>query len=518
MHITTLMDYLNIYIAGTPSAGKSTLCNSLVGTNLSEVNTQKEHMFSVDPFYDGEPELNNDIKDCVHYRTKMYDNSLLRLNCVVNIHDHVGIENASKSDPTIKKIRNVSKMCDTLVYVYDAHTFENDIENKNLSQLDMLKRVIEKVGSNCLIVCVLNKLDSIVVTPTKILLNSADQLTYNKCENALNDFFKKYGYANYKIVPTCLKNAMFYSAGENNFFNDELAQYSYSAEINGNSRHLLKKYGLNNLTKEIISFVSLHENEIVNSRIFEELESLQNKSIENLIPILSKIRENETGSVTKIVQCMRDSLTDIISCLKFSNDTEDDTEEKKQSFEKLNNIFREKTKEELDPEQMFLETVKQMQCDYYTSELSKKWDYEIMRKLYEKGGLTEELLSVLTYEHFDEQKYLEYVCHVSDMTNHKMSYMYSFFNSFLHKFPEYVLVFNQTPIRSAYFDLIRIQLMKTHRHVYENEVTKIGFNYKRYSKIKELFFGMSGIMANIDEKMNTNVDTNDLDSKSSASV
>lgn len=427
------MNYLNIYIAGTPSAGKSTLCNSLVGTNLSEINTQKEHIFTVDPLHNGEPELIEDTKDRSQYRTKMYDNYLLQLNCTVNIHDHVGIESASKSDPTIKKIRNVSKMCDTLVYVYDAQTFENDIENEKFHQLDMLKRVIEKVGSNCLIVCVLNKLDSIVVTSTKILLDGADQLKYDKCDAILNNFFEKHGYTNYKIVPTCLKNAMFYAAGENNFFNNEHAQCSYSAEITGNSRHLLKKYGLNNLTNEIMSFVSLHENEIINRRIFEELDLLQNKSIENLIPILSKIRENETGYVTKIVQRMRDSLTDIISCLKFSNDTDCDTEEKKQSFEKLNNIFKEKTKKDLDPQQMFLETVNTMECQHYTNELHKKWNYDIMCKLYEKGGLTTELLGIFLNQHLDEHKYSEYIRHISDMTNHNILYMWSLFDSFLNK-------------------------------------------------------------------------------------
>lgn len=66
--------------------------------------------------------------------------------------------------------------------------------------------------------------------------------------------------------------------------------------------------------------------------------------------------------------------------------------------------------------------------------------------------------------------------------------------------------------------MIRTQLMSTRGDIFKYEVIKIGLDHKRYSEMKEIFFGMSGTMASIDEKMNVSIDANDLESKSSASV
>lgn len=520
-----MMNYLNIYISGTPNAGKSTLCNSLVGTNLSTINTQRDHIFTIEPSYNGEPEVIIDTDDFVCYKTKLYDNCLLQLNCTVNVHDYVGIEKVSKFDGTIKKIRNDSKMCDILIYLIDTPAFYKSINDGNIDQINILKRLTEKIDHRSLIVCVLNKLDSIVVNPQHtVLFNSEDQIMYNVCEGALHDFFASNGNTNYKIIPACLNKAMFYSAGENKFFNDKLSEASYSAEIaetNGNLRHLLRKYGLTNVTNEIVSFVNSHENEIINKRVFEELDSLQDKSIENLIPILSKIRENEKGFIPNIVRYMRDSLNDIIGFLKCSDDLDKSTEEKKQLFEKLEVVFKEKTHEDLDPKEMFFETVNNIQCQNYINELSEKWDFTVLCKLYEKKGLSEGLLDMFMTKHFDEHKYVEYIKHISDMTNHNMNYMYTLFHSFLNKFPQYTLAFKQTPIKNPYFDLIRIQLMKDRNDVYQYEMVKIGLDHVKYSEIKTMFFRMVSIMNYIDEKLNSTVSINDstynVDSISSAS-
>lgn len=516
------MEYINIYFAGLPGVGKSTTINSLTGTQISKKNTTKQLDFEIDPTYNGDIiKINNGN---TFYRTPRYDTSFFLKEWVMCLHDTVGVSHdVVKKDKTVFSFKKEKyKECDILCFVFDINTFEEKWTENEKIMFEMTERMRDKntrdLKDHTFCVCILNKCDSLIFRGSTPFMNNSDNEKFNKCSELLKK--NKYNI----IVPLCAKDAGFYSAGCNGFFdsdNENFAKVKYTETIEANGpEKLLIKHGLKNLVDVINNFITSNKDHIINKHILHELKEIYCKcSFSELTEYILKLKTLDIDIyIQEIIEIVKNGMN---SMIPKKMDNKDNALALRNSVDEFQSVFYQKTGIKLDILDEINNLINQMETDEYLSNLKKEWNIEHFSKLYKMDKLDRTIHYESFKNYITEQNFAKLLIYILIETKCDPEFIFDSFDAFLSKYPGYIILFkNSDPFSDTLLELVRINLLLKHGNKYICEVAKIGFDVGLLNKMKKVFSNIKLLynsqmlqFEEFEENNSNNIDENESNQK-----
>lgn len=509
------METVNIVIIGFPNAGKSTITNSLMGTNYSKVNTQIDSVFTVGSFdrYESEEEVNNNIENGYSSTLPYPENCNLSKEWNYTISDLVGIVKSSehkrtRDHPSIKYVDDNKSDTDFLIVVFDIHKFEDD-KTKNLG---LLQTVSKKLENPSKILIVLNKCDSVVASEHKtIFTNKEEHEKFKKCEELL----KLKGYND--VIALCATNSLRISAGDNNIFDDEYQKECYCNEKeHNNSSSLLVKYGFNKLVSHINNFVETNKNKLISKHVMCDMLGGEYSDFKSITYLLNRLKEIHNNEDTTIASHVATLVSNHIDVVKNSQDSINSLENIKKEFYELSTKYNDMFNLNLDPENRFENMMKDMEVKCLVVQLKQCWNPDIIKQLYEKNELTSDLLFESAQKHVNEDNLIKVVSGMSTSTYHDPKVLCDILCAFVSQNMSYIVPFKNGATIDPVFDWIIAKLLHDYGSEYEYQYYNNLMNdYDKYEKTKNMFTSLNNLFKHLAEnkivKVST-INTNDFDS------